>query len=109
MFRSWCGRRKTCCTPLEHIHHKSNSSSAREPLSGLPEVKAARDAKEFIIYATTSRHRMIEAGRELAQVAQPDLHLALWNAYTIANVPAPILVTHGPNRITNGFNAGFTR
>ena len=69
--------------------------SAREPLSVLSQVKAARDAKEFIVYATTSRHRMTEAGRELARVAQPNLHLALWNAYTVADVPAPALVTYG--------------
>ncbi len=68
---------------------------ARDPLSVLEQVKAARDAGNFIVYASTSRHRMIEAGRELAKVAQPDLHLALWNAYTVADVPAPALVTYG--------------
>jgi beta-N-acetylhexosaminidase len=68
---------------------------ARDPLSVLEQVKAAREAGDFIVYATTSRHRMTEAGRELAKVAQPNLHLALWNAYTVADVPAPALLTYG--------------
>ena len=68
---------------------------ARDPLSVLEQVKAARAANDFIVYATTSRHRMLEAGRELARAAQPNLHLALWNAYTVADVPAPALMTYG--------------
>jgi beta-N-acetylhexosaminidase len=68
---------------------------ARDPLSVLEQVKTARAAGDFIVYASTSRHRMIEAGRELARAAQPDLHLALWNAYTVADVPAPALLTYG--------------
>ena len=68
---------------------------ARDPLSVLEQVKAAREAGDFMVYASTSRHRMIEAGRKLAKAAQPDLHLALWNAYTVADVPAPALVTYG--------------
>ena len=65
------------------------------PLEVLPAVKAARAAGGTLIFATTTRRRLTPRVRELALEAKPDLHLALWNAYNVADVPAPALVTFG--------------
>ena len=65
------------------------------PLEVLPAVRAARDAGRTLIFATTTRRRLTPQVRELALAARPDLHLALWNAYNVADVPAPALVTFG--------------
>jgi beta-N-acetylhexosaminidase len=63
-------------------------------------VRQARDADETIVFATTSRYRLREDARALAELAQPDLHLALWNAYTVNDVtrnvqPVPAILTYG--------------
>jgi beta-N-acetylhexosaminidase len=49
-------------------------------------VCQAREAGEIIIFATTSRYRLRDNARALADLAQADLHLALWNAYTVNDV-----------------------
>ena len=65
------------------------------PSEVLPAVKAAQDTGQTLIFATTTRRRLTPQVRELALHAQPDLHLALWNAYNVADVPTPALVTFG--------------
>jgi beta-N-acetylhexosaminidase len=68
---------------------------ADAPLEVLPEVRAAQARGEAILFATTTRRRLSDAVRALALAARPTLHLALWNAYNVADVPAPALVTFG--------------
>lgn len=65
------------------------------PLEVLPAIQAARAAGQTLIFATTTRRRLTPQVRELALRTKPDLHLALWNAYNVADVPAPALVTFG--------------
>ena len=69
-----------------------DSSAALEVL---PAVHAARIAGRTLVFATTTRRRLTPQVRELALAAKPDLHLALWNAYNVADVPALALVTFG--------------
>ncbi len=65
------------------------------PLEVLPAVQAARAAGRTLVFATTTRRRLTPLVCELAFAAKPDLHLALWNAYNVTDVPAPALVTFG--------------
>jgi beta-N-acetylhexosaminidase len=63
-------------------------------------VRQAREAGEQIVFATTSRYRLRDNARVLAELAQPDLHLALWNAYAVNDVtrgsePVPAILTYG--------------
>ncbi len=67
----------------------------RQPLEALSAVRAASARGDTIVFASTSRHRLPEEARHLAFEARPKLHLALWNAYSVADVPAPALVTYG--------------
>ena len=71
---------------------------SQAPLEALPAVQAARAAGQTLVFATTTRRRLAPQVRELALHVQPDLHLALWNAYNVADVPAPALVTFGYRR-----------
>jgi beta-N-acetylhexosaminidase len=63
-------------------------------------VRQARDAGEIIVFASTSRYRLRDNARALADLAQADLHLTLWNAYTVNDVtrasePVPAILTYG--------------
>jgi beta-N-acetylhexosaminidase len=63
-------------------------------------VRQAVDAGETVVFATTSRYRLKDAARGLAELAQADLHLALWNAYTVNDVTrngqaVPAILTYG--------------
>jgi beta-N-acetylhexosaminidase len=63
-------------------------------------VRQAVAAGETVVFASTSRYRLKDAARALAELAQPDLHLALWNAYTVNDVtrsgqPVPAILTYG--------------
>ena len=54
----------------------------------------------IVVFATTSRYRLKEAARALADAARADLHLALWNAYCVNDVgrdgrPVPAILTYG--------------
>ena len=72
----------------------------RAPETVMDRVCQARDAGETIVFASTSRYRLREEARALAELAQADLHLALWNAYTINDVTrdnqaVPAVLTYG--------------
>jgi beta-N-acetylhexosaminidase len=63
-------------------------------------VRQAREAGEHIVFASTSRYRLRDNARALAELAQADLHLTLWNAYTVNDVtrnddPVPAILTYG--------------
>jgi beta-N-acetylhexosaminidase len=78
--------------PILYPVHVPETVSAR--------VRQAREAGEIIVFATTSRYRLKDAARDLAELAQADLHLALWNAYTVNDVtragqPVPAILTYG--------------
>ena len=47
------------------------------------------------MFASTSRLRLTPSVKALAAHVQPTLHLALWNPYNVADVPAPALVAYG--------------
>jgi beta-N-acetylhexosaminidase len=51
---------------------------------------ALRAAGRTVILATTARHR-----HPAWRAATPDLHLALWNPYSVLDVDAPALLTYG--------------
>ena len=68
---------------------------ARNAQEALGAVREARANGEVIVFATTGRYRLREDARALADAAKPDLHLALWNAYCTADVPAPAILTYG--------------
>ena len=72
----------------------------RAPESVADRVRQAREAGETIVFATTSRYRLKDAALALAELAQADLHLALWNAYTVNDVTrggnaVPAILTYG--------------
>ena len=48
-----------------------------------------------VVFASTSRLRLTPSVKALAAHVQPTLHLALWNPYNVADVPAPALVAYG--------------
>ena len=48
-----------------------------------------------VVFASTSRLRLSEPVKALAARVAPALHLALWNPYNAADVPAPALLTYG--------------
>jgi beta-N-acetylhexosaminidase len=63
-------------------------------------VRQAREAGEHVVFASTSRYRLRDNARALAELAQADLHLALWNAYTVNDVtrngePVAAILTYG--------------
>jgi beta-N-acetylhexosaminidase len=64
-------------------------------LEALDAVRAARTRGDTIIFASTSRHRLSDDAKRLALEAKPALHLALWNAYAVQDVPSSALVTYG--------------
>jgi beta-N-acetylhexosaminidase len=73
---------------------------AYAPETVFDRVRQAREAGEIIVFATTSRYRLRDNARALAELAQADLHLALWNAYTVNDVtrggePVPAILTYG--------------
>ena len=73
---------------------------AYAPATVMDRVRQARDAGEQIVFASTSRYRLRDVARTLAELAQADLHLALWNAYTVNDVtrndePVPAILTYG--------------
>ncbi len=64
----------------------------RNPLEVLAAVEQLTGP---VIFASTSRHRLTNDVKTLARAAKPALHLALWNAYAVADVPSPAIVTFG--------------
>ncbi len=64
----------------------------KNPLAVLEQVQ---QATQPIIFASTTRRRLSEAAKTLVSAAKPSLHLALWNAYNVLDVPAPALITFG--------------
>jgi beta-N-acetylhexosaminidase len=73
---------------------------AYAPETVIDRVHQARDAGEYIVFASTSRYRLRNAARALVELAQPNLHLALWNAYTVNDVTrggqsVPAILTYG--------------
>lgn len=64
----------------------------KNPLAAL---ELLQNTKHPIIFASTSRRRLSEEVKTLVKAAHPTLHLALWNAYNVLDVPAPALITFG--------------
>ncbi len=64
----------------------------KNPLAVLEQVQ---QATQPIIFASTTRRRLSEAAKTLVSAAKPSLHLALWNAYNVLDVPSPALITFG--------------
>jgi beta-N-acetylhexosaminidase len=64
----------------------------KNPLSALEQVQ---NTTQPIIFASTTRRRLSNDAKALAEAAKPMLHLALWNAYNVLDVPAPALITFG--------------
>jgi beta-N-acetylhexosaminidase len=69
--------------------------SPKSPLEVLDAVRAAQSRGDVIMFASTSRRRLSDEVRQLAVAARPALHLALWNAYAVQDVPGDALVTFG--------------
>jgi beta-N-acetylhexosaminidase len=81
---------------LEGVYRvRSVLFDAEQPLEALPKVRAAQARGETLVFATTTRRRLSQDARALALETKPHLHLALWNAYNVQDVPAPALVTFG--------------
>ena len=64
----------------------------KNPLDALEQVQ---NTMQPIIFASTTRRRLSFEAKALAKAAKPSLHLALWNAYNVLDVPAPALITFG--------------
>ncbi len=64
----------------------------KNPLGALEQVQ---NTMQPIIFASTTRRRLSFEAKALAKAAKPSLHLALWNAYNVLDVPAPALITFG--------------
>lgn len=67
----------------------------RRPMRAAASVRSATRDERTVIVATTGRVRPNEELKQLIRVARPDLHLALWNPYTVLDVNAPALITYG--------------
>ena len=48
-----------------------------------------------IIFVSTSRRRPDTELKQLIEHIKPSLHIALWNPYTVHDVPAPAIITYG--------------
>jgi beta-N-acetylhexosaminidase len=64
----------------------------KTPLAVLEQVQKVIQS---IVFASTTRRRLSPEAKALAKAAKPSLHLALWNAYNVLDVPAPALITFG--------------
>ena len=66
-----------------------------DPLAAVADFERFHRPGTPVLFATTARHRPTEAVQQLAALAKPDLHLALWNPYAVLDVSAPAIVTYG--------------
>ncbi len=66
-----------------------------EAMEVASKVQSAREQGKYIIFASTHRTRLSQSECQLATLAQPDLHLALWNPYAVLDVDAPAIVSYG--------------
>jgi beta-N-acetylhexosaminidase len=64
----------------------------KNPMGVLEQVQKVTQP---IVFASTTRRRLSNDAKALAEAAKPSLHLALWNAYNVLDVPAPALITFG--------------
>ncbi len=67
----------------------------RRPLRAMEAIRENRHENRFTIFASTGRLRPDAELKQLIRGARPDLHLALWNPYTVLDVEAPALISYG--------------
>lgn len=54
-----------------------------------------REQGRTVVFASTGMLRPNDDLKRLIGAVKPDLHLALWNPYTVLDVPAPALISYG--------------
>lgn len=69
--------------------------SRTRPQDTLAAVQEIDRTDTTVVLASTGRLRPDEGLKALFAATRPDLHLALWNPYTVLDVPAPALITYG--------------
>lgn len=67
----------------------------RRPLRAMEQIRNQSREERFVIFASTARLRPDARLRQLIRGVRPDLHLALWNPYTVLDVDAPALISYG--------------
>ncbi|RMH58798.1 MAG: beta-N-acetylhexosaminidase [Bacteroidetes bacterium] len=67
----------------------------RRPLACLDRFASIDRRDATVVFLSTTRQRPDDALKALIQAIRPDLHVALWNPYTVLDVPAPALITYG--------------
>ncbi len=66
-----------------------------DPLAAVALALEAKTNHDALIYVSSQAGRMTSPARDALSQIQPDLHLALWNPYAVADVNAPALLTYG--------------
>ncbi|HET6568860.1 MAG TPA: beta-N-acetylhexosaminidase [Rhodothermales bacterium] len=66
-----------------------------QPLASIQELTEKRTPGQTVLFVSTARLRPEDPLKSLITAARPDLHIALWNPYTVLDVPAPALITYG--------------
>jgi beta-N-acetylhexosaminidase len=67
----------------------------RNPLASLTILRESKEPGVTTIFVSTGRQRPDPNLQTLLSEAAPDLHIALWNPYTVLDVAAPALLTYG--------------
>ena len=67
----------------------------RDPLTAVPIALTAKSTHDALIFVSSQAGRLTSATRDAVNIMRPDLHLALWNPYAVADVDAPALLTRG--------------
>ena len=66
-----------------------------DPLTAVPIALEAKSTHDALLFVSSQAGRLTSAARDAVNRVQPDLHLALWNPYAVADVNAPALLTYG--------------
>jgi beta-N-acetylhexosaminidase len=68
----------------------------RRPMSALSAFRSvSREEGRTVVFASTGRLRPTDELRRFIAGVRPDLHIALWNPYTVLDVQAPALIAYG--------------
>jgi beta-N-acetylhexosaminidase len=68
----------------------------RRPAASLQAVRAIpREDDRTVVFASTGGQRPNDELKRLISAVNPDLHVALWNPYTVLDVSAPALISYG--------------
>jgi beta-N-acetylhexosaminidase len=68
----------------------------RRPMQAVQAFRSvAREEGRTVVFASTGRQRPDDELKRFIGNVNPDLHIALWNPYTVLDVPAPALIAYG--------------